>query len=105
MRFTREGYLPYETQVDAGVNGWYFGNLLFGGLPGFLLIDPAATAVDGVRQMARKAQGAVSLEALRGFEGAGSACYFQHPARCRNLRTVNNTGAAACQGRWHCYYY
>ena len=38
----------------------------------------AATAADGVRQMARKAQGAVSLEALRGFEGAGSACYFQH---------------------------
>ena len=45
MRFTREGYLPYETQVDAGVNGWYFGNLLFGGLPGFLLIDPATGAM------------------------------------------------------------
>lgn len=45
VRFSREGYLPHEAQVDAGLNGWYFGNLLFGGLPGLLLVDPATGAM------------------------------------------------------------
>lgn len=45
VRISRDGYLPHEAQLDAGLNGWYFGNLLFGGLPGLLLVDPATGAM------------------------------------------------------------
>ncbi len=39
---------------------------------------PAARAAEDIRTLARRAGGAPSLEVLRGFEGAASACYFQH---------------------------
>ena len=38
----------YETQVSTlkgSMDGWYIGNLLFGGLLGFLIIDPATGAM------------------------------------------------------------
>jgi|GEM_PF-2210663 len=45
IRIAKDGYLPYETQLDAGINGWYFGNIIFGGLLGILIIDPATGAM------------------------------------------------------------
>lgn len=50
VRISREGYLPHEAHIDAGINGWYFGNLLFGGLPGLLLVDPATGAMWSIRE-------------------------------------------------------
>jgi hypothetical protein len=44
VEFTRKG----ETQsipISASINGWYVGNLLFGGLIGFLIVDPATGAM------------------------------------------------------------
>jgi hypothetical protein len=38
---TKEGFEPQSFVVASGINGWYFGNLLFGGLIGFLIVDPA----------------------------------------------------------------
>lgn len=31
--------------IKQGLAGWYFGNLLFGGLPGFLIVDPLTGAM------------------------------------------------------------
>jgi hypothetical protein len=39
--FEEAGYYPYETHVKSSLDGWYFGNVLFGGLIGCLLVDPA----------------------------------------------------------------
>jgi hypothetical protein len=39
--FDEPGYYPYETHVKSSVDGWYFGNILFGGLIGMLIVDPA----------------------------------------------------------------
>ena len=39
--FEEAGYFPYETHVKSSLDGWYLGNVLFGGLIGCLLIDPA----------------------------------------------------------------
>jgi hypothetical protein len=36
---------PYEVHVKSTVDGWYFGNLLFGGLIGFIFVDPATGAM------------------------------------------------------------
>ena len=32
-------------QVTAGINGWYFGNILIGGLVGMLIVDPLTGAM------------------------------------------------------------
>lgn len=45
IRISKEGYLPYEQEISAGINGWYFGNIVFGGLLGILLVDPATGAM------------------------------------------------------------
>jgi hypothetical protein len=40
------GYQPREAILDTSVNGWYVaGNLLFGGLIGWLIVDPATGAM------------------------------------------------------------
>ena len=52
--FTKESYTVtlqmdgYETKkinVECKLNGWYFGNILIGGLIGMLIIDPATGAM------------------------------------------------------------
>ena len=43
--FEHADYYPYETHIKSKVNGWYFGNLGFGGLIGFLIVDPATGAM------------------------------------------------------------
>lgn len=42
VRITKEGYREHNITVDTKVNGWYIGgNLIFGGLIGWLIVDPA----------------------------------------------------------------
>jgi hypothetical protein len=42
---SKPGYETARTEIAAGVNGWYFGNLLFGGVIGMLIVDPATGAM------------------------------------------------------------
>jgi hypothetical protein len=34
-----------KVMIDSGVDGWYWGNLLFGGVIGFLIVDPNTGAM------------------------------------------------------------
>ena len=45
VRVSKDGYKPVELTVTGSVNGWYIGNLLFGGLIGMLLVDPTTGAM------------------------------------------------------------
>jgi len=46
VRFAREGYVPRETAIARKTNGWYVGgNFVFGGLIGWLIVDPATGAM------------------------------------------------------------
>ncbi|NMC75429.1 MAG: hypothetical protein GYA56_13880 [Geobacteraceae bacterium] len=45
VKISKNGYLPREVPVEAGINGWYFGNIIFGGLLGILVVDPATGAM------------------------------------------------------------
>lgn len=45
IRCEKEGYTPLEKSISANVNGWYFGNIVFGGLVGLLIVDPATGAM------------------------------------------------------------
>ena len=45
VAFQKAGYGSYEATITRGIDGWYFGNLLFGGLIGILIVDPATGAM------------------------------------------------------------
>jgi hypothetical protein len=45
VRVIKEGFEPQQLKVDGAINGWYFGNIIFGGLIGMLAVDPATGAM------------------------------------------------------------
>ena len=46
MKIAKEGCTDQTVTVDANVNGWYIaGNLVFGGLVGYLVVDPLTGAM------------------------------------------------------------
>lgn len=50
VRFTKPGFDTKTLPLEANVNGWYFGNLLFGGWIGMLIVDPATGAMYRISQ-------------------------------------------------------
>lgn len=45
LRFKKEGYPDKTVELDSSVSGWYWGNILFGGIIGMLIVDPATGAM------------------------------------------------------------
>jgi len=46
VKFTKPGYQPLEAEIEQGLDGWYlFGNLFFGGVIGYLIVDPLTGAM------------------------------------------------------------
>ena len=45
LRLEMAGYQPTEVPLKATLSGWYFGNIIFGGLIGMLAVDPATGAM------------------------------------------------------------
>lgn len=43
--FEKEGYESVTETIAADINGWYWGNIVFGGIIGLLLVDPATGAM------------------------------------------------------------
>ena len=43
--FEMPGYRPAEVQIRSTLSGWYFANIVFGGLLGMVAIDPATGAM------------------------------------------------------------
>ena len=42
---SKEGFEKKTIQINSTLNGWYIGNLLFGGLIGLLIVDPLTGAM------------------------------------------------------------
>ncbi len=40
ITFSKQGYADQYATVKATLSGWYFGNILFGGIIGLLIVDP-----------------------------------------------------------------
>lgn len=53
IRIQKEGYAAKELTITGSVNGWYFGNLLLGGLIGMLAVDPATGAMYSLPESVR----------------------------------------------------
>lgn len=46
VNFKKDGFAGHSAQIERGVDGWYIaGNLFFGGLLGWLIIDPLTGAM------------------------------------------------------------
>ncbi len=71
----KDGKTVSQTTLTAKLNGWYLGNIIFGGLIGILIVDPATGAMyalpeditipnSGVVAVASKSLNLVSLETL-----------------------------------------
>ncbi|MBP1617777.1 MAG: hypothetical protein H6Q14_1604 [Bacteroidetes bacterium] len=45
IKLTLDGYNEKIIPVECKLNGWYFGNIIFGGLIGLLIVDPATGAM------------------------------------------------------------
>ncbi|MEO7098208.1 MAG: hypothetical protein ABI162_02520, partial [Luteolibacter sp.] len=45
LEFTKKGSTPQTIQINAAVDGWFFGNLLIGGPIGMLVVDPVTGAM------------------------------------------------------------
>ncbi|QEY58999.1 hypothetical protein FXF61_07350 [Pseudomonas sp. C27(2019)] len=45
VTYIKENYQPKIATLDTSVDGWYWANLIFGGLIGMLIVDPATGAM------------------------------------------------------------
>lgn len=45
LEFNKDGYQPSTASMNGSVSGWYLGNIIFGGLLGLLIVDPATGAM------------------------------------------------------------
>ena len=45
VKFSKEGFNDKIVPIEATIDGWYFGNLMVGGILGMLIIDPATGAM------------------------------------------------------------
>jgi len=45
VTFEKPGYEAQTAVIEKELDGWYIGNVLFGGLIGFLIVDPATGAM------------------------------------------------------------
>jgi len=45
LRFEQPGFYPAEVHVKSTMDVWYLGNVLIGGVIGFLIVDPATGAM------------------------------------------------------------
>lgn len=50
VTISKPGFADKTVELTATINGWYFGNLVFGGLLGLLIIDPATGAMYKLKQ-------------------------------------------------------
>jgi hypothetical protein len=45
ITFTKNGYAQKVVHISAELDGWYIGNVLLGGIPGMLIVDPLSGAM------------------------------------------------------------
>jgi uncharacterized protein YceK len=45
IKLQKDGFAAKEINVTGNINGWYFGNILIGGLIGMLAVDPLTGAM------------------------------------------------------------
>lgn len=65
LNFSKPGFDSKTLTLESDVNGWYFGNLLFGGLIGMLIVDPATGAMYRIAE--KDMQASLATTTAQGF--------------------------------------
>jgi len=65
--FKKNGYEDKYFAIESSLDGWYWGNILFGGLIGFLIIDPITGAMWKLPEHSQH----VSLDEIKSFSDSG----------------------------------
>jgi hypothetical protein len=68
LKISLPGYDDYLTTISADIDGWYFGNILFGGLIGWIIVDPATGAMWKIDVQQINAQLRPSRQALQIYD-------------------------------------
>ncbi|MBC6606219.1 hypothetical protein H8B13_05260 [Hymenobacter sp. BT188] len=76
VKFSKPGFDDKMMTLEADLNGWYFGNILFGGVIGLLIVDPLSGAM---YRIAEKDMQGVLAPSAQGF----------NPADKTNLRIMS----------------
>ncbi len=94
FNFEKEGYLPSSVPLSANMDSWYIGNILFGGLIGFLIVDPATGAmweldetVYGNLSPNPEFQAAINVEAVEEIEKSESI-----PEQLKQVKELKDSG-------------
>ncbi len=45
LSFSKDGYSQKQVEISSSMDGWYIGNIVFGGLIGLLIVDPMTGAM------------------------------------------------------------
>lgn len=53
ITLTHQGYTAANATIEPRLNGWYWGNLVFGGLVGLLFVDPMTGAMYRIDDLPR----------------------------------------------------
>ena len=93
----KPGYEKREVKISGSVNGWYIaGNLVFGGLIGWLILDPATGAMWSLNPDDVKASlSTASSSQLHPNNGITVMLLEQVPMDCRDKMKLIQTAAAA----------
>lgn len=51
ITISKDGFTSKTVELKATLNGWYFGNIIFGGVIGLLIVDPATGAMYRLNQL------------------------------------------------------
>ncbi len=91
VTFTRPGCAPVERKIKTGINGWYIaGNFFFGGLIGYLIVDPLTGAMWTLEKNCRAEFPPESAPAANDGGGLQVLCLNDLPDHLRqHLRPVN----------------
>lgn len=63
LTFHKEGFADQQTTLNTSLDGWYWGNIIFGGLIGMLAVDPATGAMYKLPENAAATLAPVTAEA------------------------------------------
>jgi len=71
VQVSRSGKVVGTQQVTAGINGWYAGNIILGGLVGLLIVDPLTGAMYRMPATISVNGGSLAADAPRSLTVAG----------------------------------
>lgn len=81
--FEKEGFEPVTVSLSSELNPWYIGNIVFGGLIGFLVVDPATGAMFKLPEQIHGTLAAKQSSSLSGEGGLWVASLDDIPKELR----------------------